>query len=159
INPVQRTRLVKIAFGTSDPELSARIANAHAEAYIRQGMELRTQATEETRNFLEGKLVELKERVEKSEVALNRYLRDRGILSLDEKENIVVARLNDLNKLLTDAEAERIALEAQVRLIRKRDYDSLPAVISSTLIQTLKGQLTNLEGEYASLSAQFKPGF
>lgn len=159
IDPVSRTRLVEVAFETSDPELSAQIANAHAEAFIRQGLELRTQATEDVRQFLEGKLVELKKRVEKSEATLNRYRQQKGIISLDDRENVVVDRLVDLNKLLTEAEAERIALEAQVRLIRKRDYDALPAVLNSTLIQTLKGELTKLEGDYASLSAQFKPGF
>jgi capsular exopolysaccharide synthesis family protein len=97
--------------------------------------------------------------VENSEAALNRYRRDKGILSLDEKENIIVERLNDFNKRLTEAEAERIALEAQVRLIRKRDYDSLPAVINSTLIQTLKEHLAKLEGKHAQLAARFKSGY
>src|SRR3989442_2119988 len=146
INPIPKTRLVKVGFSTPDPELSARVANAHAEAYISQGLELYTRASKEALRFLEGKLGELKERVEQSENALNRYRRDKGILSLDDKENIVVERLSDLNKLLTEAEAERIALEAQARLVRKREYDSLPAVINSTLIQTLKRQLARLQG-------------
>src|SRR5262249_3981786 len=35
IKPVQRTRLVQIIAKTPDPVLSARLANAHAQAYIR----------------------------------------------------------------------------------------------------------------------------
>lgn len=159
ITPIPKTRLVAITFSTPDADLSARVANAHAEAFIRQGVELRSQAVEEARHFLETKLVELKTRVEDSEGALNRYRQQKGILSLDDRENVVVGRLVDLNKLLTEAEAERIGLEAQVHLVRKRDYAALPAVLSSTLIQTLRAQLTTIEGEYASLSAQFKPGF
>jgi polysaccharide biosynthesis transport protein len=159
IKPVQQTRLVKIALNTPDPELSARLANAHAQAYIRQGLGLRTRTNEEAQRFLEEKLVELKGRIEQSEAALNRYRRDREIISLDDKENIVVERLADLNKRLTEAEADSIALEAQVHLIRKRDYDMLPAVINSLLIGTLKGELARLEGEYANLSKEFKPGY
>jgi len=159
VEPVQRTRLVKIAFRSPAPEFSARIANAHAEAFIRQGLDLRTRANQEAQRFLEGKLGELKKRVEESEEALNRYRRDNGIISLDDKENIVLDRLGDLNKRLTEAEAERIALEAHLRLIRSRDFDSLPAVIGSTLISTLKTQLTQLQGEYANLSVQFKSGY
>lgn len=159
IDPVQKTRLVAISFSAPDPSLSARIANAHAEAFIQQGVELRSRATEDARNFLEGKLVELKKRVEDSESALNLYRQQQGILSLDDRENVVVGRLVDLNKLLTEAEAERIGLEAQVRLVRKRDFGSLPSVLSNTLIQTLRAQLTTIEGEYAALAAQFKPGF
>ena len=159
VKPVPRTRLVKVAFSTPDPELSAQVVNVHVQAYIHQGVELRAQANEEAQGFLEEKLVELKERVEKSEVALNSYRRDKGILSLDDKENIVVDRLTDLNKRLTEAEAERIALEAKVFLIRQKDYDSLPDVVSNTLIQTLKGQQTVLEGEYAQLASQFKADY
>jgi polysaccharide biosynthesis transport protein len=159
IKPVPRTRLVKIAFNTPDPELSARLANIHAQAYIRQGLGLRTRANEEAQLFLKEKLAELKGRMEKSEAALNRYRRDRQIISLDDKENIVVERLADLNRRLTEAEADRIALEAQVRLIRRRDYDSLPAVINSPLIGGIKSQLAHLEGEYANLATQFRPGY
>ena len=159
VKPIPRTRLVKVAFSTPDRELSAQVVNAHVKAYIQQGVQLRTQANEEAQGFLEEKLVELKERVEKSEVALNSYRRDKGILSLDDKENIVVDRLSDLNKLLTAAEAESIALEAQVHLVRKKAYDSIPDVISNTLIQTLKNQQTTLQGEYAQLAARFKPDY
>jgi capsular exopolysaccharide synthesis family protein len=155
IDPVPRTRLVKVSFSTPDPDLSARVTNAHAQAYINQGLELHLQATRAAQHYLEGKLAELRERVEKSENALNSYRRENGILSLNDKENIVVDRLANLNKQVTDAEADRIGLEVQARLIRNRDYDSLPAVINSTLIQTLKEQLARDEEEHASLSSQF----
>jgi polysaccharide biosynthesis transport protein len=159
ILPTQKTQLVKIAFSTSDPQLSARMADAHAQAYIRQGLELRARTNEEAQRFLEEKLVELKERVEKSEEALNRYRRNRGIISLDDKENIVVERLADLNKRLTEAEAERIALEEQVHLLRGGQHESLPTVVDNSLIQTLTAESARLEGQYAHLSSQFKPGY
>jgi polysaccharide biosynthesis transport protein len=44
IQPVQRTQLVNIAFDSPSSGLSARLANAHAQAYIRRGVELRTRA-------------------------------------------------------------------------------------------------------------------
>jgi capsular exopolysaccharide synthesis family protein len=159
VKPFPRTRLVKVLFTSPDPALSARLVNAHVAVYVHYGVELRTRANIEAQHFLEEKLVELKERVEKSEAALNDYRRDKGILSLDEKENIVVDRLSDLNKRLTEAEAERIELEAQVRLVRKRDYASLPSVLENDLIHTLKGQLAPMEAEYAQLLARFKPDY
>ncbi|MGE0824671.1 MAG: GumC family protein [Candidatus Binatia bacterium] len=159
IRPFPRTRLVKVAFTSPDPTLSARIVSAHAAFYARYGVELRTQANVEAQHFLEEKLIELKERVEQSEMVLNTYRRDKGILSLDEKENIVVDRLSDLNKRLTEAEAERIGLEAQVRLIRKRAYTSLPAVIDNPLIQTLKEQLAPMEAEQSQLAVRFKDDY
>jgi polysaccharide biosynthesis transport protein len=159
IKPLQRSRLVAIAISAPDPVLAAQIANAHANAYVHQGFELRAGANQEARKFLEGKLAELKNRVEKSEDALNSFRRSKGIISLDDKENIIVDRLADLNKRLTEAEAERITAEAQARLIKNREYDSLPAVIGNSLISTLKSQVVQLEAEHAKLSAQFLPGY
>jgi polysaccharide biosynthesis transport protein len=159
INPVKNTRLVRISFSTPDPTLSAQLANAHTQAYIRQGLKFRALATENAEAFLEKKLVELKERMERSEAALNDYRRDKGIISLNDKENVVVERLADLNKRLTEAEADRITLQAQVQLIRQRAFDSLPDVINNKLIQTLKEQLSRLEGDYANLSAEYNLGY
>ncbi len=141
INPVKNARLVGIAFSTPDPALSARLANAHAQAYIRQGLKFRALANADAEHFLEENLVQLKARVEQSETALNSYRRQKGIISLDDKENVVVDRLSDLNKRLTEAEADRITLQAQVQLIRQRAYDSLPAVINSPLITNSKATI------------------
>ncbi len=159
IKPVRGTSLVALSFTTPDPELSTRLVNAHAHAYVRYGLDLRSRTNEEALSFLENKLLDLKARVEDSEAALNSYRRDKGIISLSDKENIVVDRLVDFNKRLTEAEAERIALEAQVQQIRTGNYDTIPAVVRSSLIQSLKVSVTRLEGEYAQLSREFKPGY
>ncbi len=159
VKPVSGTSLVQIKIATPEPALSARLANAHAFAYVRYGIDLRSQTNEEASVFLQQKLTELKERVEQSEAALNSYRRDKGIISVDDKANVVVERLLDLNKTLTAAEAERIAVEAQVRTIRGRNFDELPAVLNSVVINSLKGDLGKLEAEYASLSKEFKPGY
>jgi capsular exopolysaccharide synthesis family protein len=159
IDPVKRSRIVTVGISSPNAELAARIANAHVDGYIQQGFKLKSQANEEARKFLQTKLGELKDRVEQSEMSLNQFRRGKGIISLDEKENIVVDRLADLNRRLTESEAERIGLEAQARLIRSRQYDSLPAVIGNGLIQTLRGQIVQLEAEQAKLSDQFLPGY
>ena len=142
ITPLRGTNLVKVGFATPDPKLSAAIVNAHAQAYIRQGLDLHRAVNEEAQHFLEGKLGELKKRVEESEAALNAFGRANEIISLSDKENIVIDRLDDLNRDLTRAEADRISLEAQEQLIQQRTYDSLPAVIDNDMIQKLKEQQT-----------------
>jgi capsular exopolysaccharide synthesis family protein len=138
--------------------LCATVANAHARAYIRQGIDLRSETNKAGLHFLEEKLVELKERVEKAEAALNHYRREKGIISLDDKENIIVDRLADLNTRLTDAEAERIGLEAQVQTLQQGNT-ALPALAENSLVQGLKQQLAKLEGDVAHLASQFKEDY
>lgn len=157
IKPEFGTRLVKIAFSTPHPRLSAMVANAHARAYVQQGMNLRARASQSAERFLEGKLVELGDRVEKSEAALNSYRHDKGIVefSTNGKNEILLKRLEDLNAALTKAETARIGLEAQADLISKGDYYSLPGVVTSPMVQALKPQLASLEARYASMSDRY----
>lgn len=159
VGPSRDTRLVKLSFRSPDPLLAARLINAHARAYIEQGPLMRARASEEARAFLEEKLQELKDRVGGAQADLNAYSREEGIVSLDDKANVVIERLADLNARLTAAEAERVAREAEFRLIQERRPGSLPAVLASPLVTTLKQELARLEGEQAFLSTRFSPGY
>ena len=154
IRPGYETRLATIAFTSPDAVLSAKVTNAHVQAFIRQGYERHAESNQEAQHFLQSQLVELEKRIEKSEAALNDYRRARGIVafSLDDKDAMVSDRITALNKGLVDAEETRIALQADVETIKGNEYDSLPAVVSNNLIQNLKVQAAQLEGRYANLA-------
>src|SRR5713101_4523146 len=165
VKPIANTNLVKIIFTTPNAGLSARLANVHAHAYIREGIELRTQANAEAERFLRDKLVELKEKLEKSELALNNYRRDKGIvpglMSVDGKETVVIARLSDLSRELTNAQVARIGLEAQVDQIRKNQMPQLPPTNgnSGTNTPSAKAQLDTALSDYVAMAKQFKPDY
>jgi polysaccharide biosynthesis transport protein len=159
IRAIPSTSLVEIDYSSPDPMLAARIANAHAEAYIDRGVEMHSQASRDAGRFLSRKLVELKEQLEKSEVALNDYRRQKGIIpglmSLDGKDAVVIDRLTDLSKDLTRAQVERIGLESQIELIHRHQYESLPVVMNDKLVQAMQGELNQLAAQDASLSDRF----
>ena len=95
IKPVTDTNLVNIVFTTPDGELSARLANAHAHAYIRQGNRTaRARQMKRRRKIYRGRnWYDSRKSCRKSEYALNRYRRDQGIvpglMSLDGKETVL----------------------------------------------------------------------
>lgn len=163
IEPEYGTQLVKVDFSTPDPGLSARIVNAHIAAYVRRGMELKADTARNAEQFLQNKLADLKERVEKSEAALNAYRREHGVItfSLDEKGKgqMIEERLTDLNNSLAKVETDRMELEAQHDLISRGEADSLPEVMQNSLIQNLKQQVAQLAAQYAAMSNQFNPGY
>ncbi len=161
IRPHPNTSVASIAITTGNPALSAEIANAHIHAFIRQNYTENSRSGAEAEKYLLGKLDELEGRIEKSEGALNDYRRQRGVLafSLDDKDQMVSDRMATLNRDLVQAEAQRIALEADVATIKNSDVQSLPAVTESALIQRLREQAATLEGQYASLSNQFTPDY
>jgi len=155
--PLPESRLVTVGFSTPDPELSARVANAHAQAYIGYGLALRTQASLRAVDFLQGTLEELSERAARSTAALQRFREERGMTSSDQGEALAAARLGDLHRRLVDVEAVRIETETQLQLLAERGYDALPAVRDSELISNLRERLAQLESEYVFATANLKP--
>ncbi len=163
VTPIETTHMVKVSVTTGDPALSARLANAHAQQFVRRGIELNSQASEDASRFLSGKLADLKTQVEQSELALNNYRRDKGIIpgliSVDGKEDVVLERLNKINQDLQEAHLKNISIGTEVALVSQGRADSLPEVIESPLIQKLKGDLDVLQVEKAGMANQFKPNY
>jgi uncharacterized protein involved in exopolysaccharide biosynthesis len=81
------------------------------------------------------------------------------IVSLDEKENVTMQRLTELNEALTKAESERMAKEAFYKQTRDRHSDSLPSILENKLIIDLKQAYIQLEAQYMKLSETYKPEY
>jgi succinoglycan biosynthesis transport protein ExoP len=156
VTPLPRTQLVKISFSTVDPAFSEELANAHADAFIRKSLETRFELTKEAREFLDKKLVELKAKVAQAEEALNRFRKTYGVVSVEGNENIVLDRMMDLNRRLTEARAKRIELESLSKITKDRNFGNLSQIIDNNLIMQLRGKLETLEAEQARLATIFK---
>ena len=85
------------------------------------------------------------------------YQREHGILGIDEKQNIVTAKLNELNNQLTQAQADRIQKQAVYELAKSGSLESVPAMADSKVIQHLKDQQADLSNQLALLSSQYGP--
>ncbi len=157
IDPVRKTRLVKVKFTTPHPSLSQDLANAHAQAFIRTSFESRFSLTKEARDFLDQKVKELKVKLEKSEAVATDFRRKHGVVSVERGENVVLDRLVELNRQLTTARAQRIESEALYRTVENKNHQDLAEVMKQGLVQQHKGSVANLEAEKARLSTIFKP--
>jgi capsular exopolysaccharide synthesis family protein len=159
VKPIANSKLVQVHFTARDPDLAQAIANAHANEYIRRTLQAKFELTGEARKYLDNEIERVRQEVDTSEGALDRFRREHNIVAADDAQgNAVVERLGDLSRRLTNAQAQRIELEAQHDLIQKRDYESLPAVIQNSLIQTLKADMSRLEARNAELSRIFLGG-
>ena len=151
-----------MSFTTPNAALSARMANAHVQEFMRQGIELNSQASDEAAQFLQKKLTQLKRQVEESELALNNYRRDKGLIpgliSVNGQE-VVLGRLDKLSEQVEHAHLANINFETQVALIDQGHTDALPAIVDSKIVQNLKENLDTLQTQYLSMSSQFKPDY
>lgn len=162
VTPIDNTELVAISFTTSNAELSAQLANAHVREFIKQRIELNSQASIEAATFLKKKLAQLKQQVEDSEMALNSYRRDNGIipgLISANGQDVLLGRLDKLSEQAQQAHLANLTFETQVALISQGHADALPAIIDSKIVQGLKESLDALQTQYLSMSSQFKPDY
>ena len=70
LRTVPGTRVIDIAYTSTDPRLPTRIVNAVADAYIDQQVEAKIEATRSATDWLSQRVTELQERVRKAEDAI-----------------------------------------------------------------------------------------
>lgn len=159
VKRVPNTRLLDVTFTTTDPKLAARIVNAHVANFIEQNFRSRYQATTQASTWLTGQLDELKAKVETSEDARINYERANQIWTIDEKEDVNTQKLGDINKELTQAEADRIGKEAVFQLAQSGNFDAIPAVRESAVIQDVLKQQSALSAQYTDALNQYGPKY
>ncbi|MEO8481907.1 MAG: polysaccharide biosynthesis tyrosine autokinase [Acidobacteriota bacterium] len=164
VTPIRNSRLVDVKFRSPDPEYAAAAANVIADQYIKQNLEFRMQATTQTNSWLTSQLEEQRKLVENSEARLQQYKEQHNAGSVDDKQNIVVQKLNAINQQLVQARIERMGKEANYKTLedlqqRGEPLDAFPAVMASPVVQKLKADLAQKESERTKLSAQYGPAY
>ena len=157
ISKVKGTRLIEIQFRSTDAKLAADVVNELAKAYVDQFYRSQFQASTQISEFLANQLKELQSKVEESQQKLINYQKENGIFGLDDKQNIVTAKLDDLNRELTAAEADRVQKEVNYRLARLGQPELIARLGSESLITKLRAQQADLENQMAQASVQLGP--
>jgi hypothetical protein len=135
----RNSRLATIDFTSTDPAMSARIANAWAEEFIQANLQRRYDSSAYARDFISGQLAEAKSKLEQSERDLNAYARQAGLIRAreatpgadDDSSNasgssVTTASLLQLNMAANQAQAARIALEERWNMVSRGSALMLP---------------------------------
>jgi len=157
IAKVKGTRLIEIRFRSTDPRLAADVVNQLSNSYVDQYYRSQFQASTQISEFLASQLKELQAKVEESRRKLIDYQKENGIFGLDDKQNIVTARLDDLNRNLTVAETDRVQKEVNYRLGRSGQPELIAKLDADNLVTKLRAQKADLENQMAQASVQLGP--
>ncbi len=169
---VPNTRIIEIHYRSPDRDLAARVVNTLINTYIEQNFKTRFESTMQASDWLSKQLVDLQMKVETSQEKLVQYQKQHEILGIDEKQNIITSKLDELNKELTSAESGRMEKESVYRLVQSDDPDTSAAAAisatggesdgsgsSSSLMERLRAQQADLNVQVAQLSTQFGPSY
>src|ERR1700722_19098601 len=155
---IPNSRLVPISYTHPDPRLATEIVNALIRTFIEENFRTKYESVTQASEWLSTELADLQLKVQTSEEKLVRYQKERGMLGVDEKQNIVTAKLDELNKELTEAQTDRIQKESNYRLAAAGD----PAAFSKTsregdssMLEKLREKEADLAVQYAQATTQF----
>jgi polysaccharide biosynthesis transport protein len=157
ISPIRNSRLVEIEFASPYPYVAANVANSLSKAYIELNLEYKFTASRDASDWLGERMGEQRKTVDASERALQVYREQNDAVSLEERQNIVVQKLSDLNGAVTRAKTERIQKEsayAQIKAVKndREALDTIPAILSNHFIQQQKTDLAELQQQESQLS-------
>jgi polysaccharide biosynthesis transport protein len=159
---IRNSRLVEVSYTHPDPRLATEIVNALVRTFTEENFKTKYEAVTQTSDWLSTELADLQMKVQTSEEKLVRYQKDHSILGVDEKQNIVTAKLDELNRELTAAQTDRIQKESNYRLAVEGD----PAAVSkasregaSGMLERLREQEAQLNTQRAQVTTQFGTGY
>jgi len=162
IAPVEKSRLIDITVEHPDPQVAADLANALARAYIQIDLDNRMNASMKAVEWLRARAEENRAKVEAGLLELQKYRESTQSVSLEDDQNIVIAKLKALNSSVTDAETQRIALETQWRQVERRlqagdDLTQSAMALDDPSVREAHRQWQERERELAALKDRYLP--
>lgn len=155
--PIRNSYLVEVSFQSKDRELARKVVNSIADEYMYLAIDRRNESFLLVRNWLDRQLQAMADKVQEAQQKLYKFGQKTDIFSLEDKDNVIVQKFIDLNSLLTKAQAEKMAKEAQYRQIQAKGPNA-PLIVNNPLIAQLRQQLVAQQATVSSLRKMYLPG-
>jgi succinoglycan biosynthesis transport protein ExoP len=139
--PARESNIIRISYKASDPGFAAAVANTFAQAYVETTIEMRVEPARQNSRWLEDQGKLLRENVEKAQSRLSAYQQKSGIVATDERMDDETTRLSQLSAQLTVLQEQ----SADARSRQKSGADTLPEVLQSPLVQSLRTDIARQE--------------
>ena len=109
-----RSYVLALEYTAPDPTFAARIVNAFAEAYLSDQLDSKVEVSERITGWMEAHLVQLKSSSLNSDLAVQKYKADHGLVTTGGKL-VSDQQLSELTSQLMAAESETAKAEARVK--------------------------------------------
>src|SRR5882757_4608791 len=151
------SRLLEVTYESPDPRGAADFANTLVSQFIELSQEERWKSAQGTAEWLTSHLDKMKAQLEQSETEMQEYARTSGLSFTSEKENLAESRLKELQDAHDKAQADRITSQSKLEGAKTKPADTLPEVLDDSTMREYRQRLTDLQRQYAELSATLTP--
>ena len=159
----RNTRIVDITVSDTNPEMARMLAVTFVKEFLREIFEQRRALSRIANEFLQDEAQELQGKLEQAERKLQAYKEENKAVSLEERQNIIVEKLRELNTAATEAKNSRLRIEAdlaQVKRIGSANVEGLLRIGSVSKIPQvalIREQLLKAENQFAAMKKSVLP--
>jgi capsular exopolysaccharide synthesis family protein len=156
----RNSRVVEISFESTNPRLSAEIANSFAQNAITGNLQRRFDTSAYSRQFLQERLAAAKIGLEESERKVVAYARSAGLIDASAgmagsgagvtpgPQSLTTSSLVQINQALSLAQANRIQAQQRWASAATTPALNLPEVLGNPTVQQLTQRRAELEASY-----------
>ena len=155
VTPVRNSFLVEVAYQSPDKLMAQKVINAIADEYMYLSIDRRNESFSLVRKWLDKQLQEMAAKVQEAQKKLYKFGQKTDIYTLEDKDNVVVQKFLDLSSLLTKAQAEKMAKEAQFKQIKEKGPDA-PLIVNNPLVAALRQQLVAQQAKVSAMQKVFR---
>lgn len=160
VSPVKNSKIVDISFASTDPKKAALIVNTVAKAYIDEVLDIKMGSSQYALKWLTEKADEERARLNLTEKALQEYMRDKDIATLENKVTMVPERISEIAIKLAQSETKRKELETlysavKIYAVNPEGADEIPAIAADPVMQSLRSQILKAEQTVGDLSQKY----
>ncbi|PCJ49798.1 MAG: chain-length determining protein [Gammaproteobacteria bacterium] len=160
--PIINTRMVRISYDSSDPELAAEVANTIAEVYIQSYLESKLEKTATAKAWMNTRLSSIKEKLGIAQTNLDQFLKRENVQDIQGISTISSQDLVELNTQLRDArrrvsESKHIYDLSNAEEVTISQLVAIPAVLNHIIVQQARGRVNSAEIDVSRLSERYGP--
>jgi len=160
VSPIKNSKIVNISYASPDPKMAALIVNTVAKAYTDEVLDIKMGSSQYALKWLTEKADEERARLNRNEKALQEYMRDKDIATLENKVTMVPERISEIAVKLAQSETKRKELENLYNAVKPytanpEGADEIPAIAADPVMQSLRSQILKAEQTIAELSQKY----
>jgi exopolysaccharide transport family protein len=153
------TYLISVDYTHPQPEQAARLANAFADLYLTEQLEAKFDATAKANEWLDTRVVELRDQLQQAEAAVQQYKIANNLLSA-EGATLTEQEISGLNQQLASAKAAQAETDARLNIARNQlargsNGEDVGESLNSPVVQQLRKQRAEKSAQVADLSGRY----
>lgn len=154
---VANSRVIVVAFWSTDRKLAAQVANAMAETYLSMQSGAKLLSNADATAWLEPEIANLREKVRIAEAKVADYRAQSGLLLVDDTATLATQQLAEISTELSRVRGEKAEALARATAVRNainsgRPTEDFANVVQSDVIQRLRERQTAVQAQIADLS-------